>query len=299
MVNKNKIIELSENGLTCQEIKDQLGGSLTTIRKYIKEAGLQTNSKITRLNKEVLQNITNLLDNGYTNLEIATKLNMSKTTVRKYTHMLNRDTNSFKKKRIVNKHIELTEEQEDLLYGSLLGDMSISKTQKSYRPSISQGGNQEQYFDYKCDVFKDLIGKPNKCKRYDKRTKKYYNKYSVKLLANNIYKKFYNLLYKDGIKTITDKWLSHVTPLGLAVWFMDDGSNCGTIATNCFTKDECLLIQQWIKSEYNIETTLQVQRKKNIQYVIYIRKKSRKLFYNIIIPYIIPSMLYKLKNWNL
>lgn len=40
MIDKNKIIELNQKGLTCQEIKNLLGGSLTTIRKYIKESGL-------------------------------------------------------------------------------------------------------------------------------------------------------------------------------------------------------------------------------------------------------------------
>ena len=128
--------------------------------------------------------------------------------------------------------------------------------------------------------------------------KKYYNKYSVKFLANQVYEKFYNSLYKNGTKSVTQEWSDKITPLGLAIWFMDDGSNCGTIATNCFTKEECFLIQKWLKSKYNIETTLQKQRKENVQYVIYIKTNSRKLFYNTIIKYVIPSMLYKLKNWN-
>ena len=271
MIDKNKIIELNQKGLTCQEIKNLLGGSLTTIRKYIKESGFQTNSKITRLNNDVLHHIDILL---------------------------NKDTNSSKNKRIINEYVELTKTQEEILYGSLLGDMSISKTKNSYRPSISHGGQQELYFDYKCKEFKNLLGKINKSKRFDKRTKKYYNKYSVKFLANQVYEKFYNSLYKNGTKSVTQEWLDKITPLGLAIWFMDDGSNCGTIATNCFIKEECFLIQKWLKSKYNIETTLQKQRKENIQYVIYIKTNSRKLFYNTIIKYVIPSMLYKLKNWN-
>lgn len=298
MIDKNKIIELNQKELTCQEIKNLLGGSLTTIRKYIKENGFQTNSKITRLNNDVLHHIDILLNKGYTNSEIAEKLKMSKTTTRKYTYILNKDTNSSKNKRIINKYIELIKTQEEILYGSLLGDMSISKTKNLYRPSISHGGQQELYFDYKCKEFKNLLGKINKSKRFNKRTKKYYNKYSVKFLANQVYEKFYNSLYKNGIKSVTQEWLDKITPLGLAIWFMDDGSNCGTIATNCFTKEECFLIQKLLKSKYNIETTLQKQRKENIQYVIYIKTNSRKLFYNTIIKYVIPSMLYKLKNWN-
>ena len=37
---------------------------------------------------------------------------MSKTTTRKYTYILNKDTNSSKNKRIINKYIELTKTQE-------------------------------------------------------------------------------------------------------------------------------------------------------------------------------------------
>ena len=77
--------------------------------------------------------------------------------------------------------------------------------------------------------------------------KKYYNKYSVKFLANQVYEKFYNSLYKNGTKSVTQEWLDKITPFVLAIWFMDDGSNCGTIATNCFTKEECFLIQKMVK----------------------------------------------------
>ena len=37
MIDREKVIELNKAGKTCQEIKDIIGGSLTTIRKYIKE----------------------------------------------------------------------------------------------------------------------------------------------------------------------------------------------------------------------------------------------------------------------
>ena len=43
MIDKELIIKLNKSGKTCQEIRDELGYSLTTIRKYIKE-NLQTKS---------------------------------------------------------------------------------------------------------------------------------------------------------------------------------------------------------------------------------------------------------------
>lgn len=39
---------------------------------------------------------------------------------------------------------------------------------------------------------------------------------------------------KNGIKTITKSWLNKLTERSLAFWFMDDGSNSGILATNCF-----------------------------------------------------------------
>lgn len=297
MVNKEQILKLHSQGKTCQEIREILGNSLTTIRKCIKEAGLSTNTKITRLDEEILSKVLILVEKGKTNAEIAEKLHMSPTTVRKYTtKILGKETNSVKTHSITNKALELTTEQEEILRGSLLGDMCLSTTSKLHRISITHGGEQEEYFDHKCNVFKNILGKINKTPRYDKRTQKYYNRYTVRLLAHPIFEILYNELYINGIKTITKEYLNKLTPRSLAYWFMDDGCNSGTLATNCFSKEECELIRDWLYIRYNIETTLQ---RNNKQYLVYIRTKSRQLFYDLVSPYFIPSMLYKINNWNL
>lgn len=298
MVNKEQILKLHSEGKTCQEIRDILGNSLTTIRKYIKEAGLNTNSKISRPNEDTFNRIQCLLDEGKTNLEISRILRMSPTTVRKYTiNVLHRETNSIKAKSIKSKELNLTKEQLEVLYGSLLGDMCLSTTSKLHRVSINHGGSQEEYFDYKCKIFNNLLGKVNKTPRYDKRTQKYYNRYSVRLLTHPVFEEIYNKLYIDGVKTITKDYLSKLTDRSLAFWFMDDGCNSGTLATNCFSKEECELIQEWLFNKYSIKTTL--QKASNNQFVIYIRRESRPIFYAIVYPYFIPSMLYKINNWNL
>ena len=54
---------------------------------------------------------------------------------------------------------------------------------------------------------------------------------------------------------------------------MDDGSNDGTIATNCFTKTECELLQAWLKETWDIITTIQ---KNSTNQVLHISAKSRK-----------------------
>ena len=80
---------------------------------------------------------------------------------------------------------------------------------------------------------------------------------------------------------------------------MDDGCNSGELATNSFSYEEVSLIKDWFKTKYNINTTIHHQKNKSgVQYLIYILVESRHRFYELVKPYIIPSMEYKFKNWN-
>lgn len=294
-----KILELNKEGKTSKEIAEILNIGDSTVRKKLKAAGVKNNIKRTRSgDPDVYNKIKELVLSGLTNTQIAKELHMSPTTTRKYTKEMGLETNSVKTKSIKNDELVLTQQQKEVLYGSLLGDMNIGINGKLPRVSIVHGGDQEAYFDHKCEIFKNILGKVNKTSRYDKRTQKLYNRFAVRLLAHPVFFEFYNILYNsDGIKIITQEWLDKVTPQGLAYWFMDDGCNSGTLATNCFTLDECKLIQDWLYNTYKIETTL--QKAPNNQYLVYIKTKSRPIFYDLVYPYMVPSMLYKLYNWNL
>lgn len=290
----NQIINLHEQCNTPIEIGKILNCNRNTVTNYLKKLGLIPYT----IRSKNISKISKLLDEGKTNLEIAKILDLSPTTVRKYTkEYLHRDTNSIKTKCITKEKLTLTDTQLEVLYGSLLGDMCITKETKNARISITHSGLQEEYFDYKCNIFKNLIGKVDKSDRYDKRTNKYYKKCAVRLLAHPLYNELYNTLYINGIKTITRDWLDKLTPLSIAIWFMDDGSNCGTIATNCFSIEECELIKTWFLEKYNIQTS--IHKAANNQHVLYILKNSRNIFYDLVIDYFIPSMYYKLENWNL
>lgn len=41
----------------------------------------------------------------------------------------------------------------------LLGDMCLSTSSKFHQVSITHGGNQEEYFDHKCKIFSNILGK--------------------------------------------------------------------------------------------------------------------------------------------
>lgn len=293
-INLNELRTQIESGLNYSQLAKMFNCNERTIEKYAKKLGLVVKTKITKRNDPViLEKIKTMVESGKTNNEIAKELRISPTTVRRYTkELLGKDTNSIKAKSV--KDICLTDEQLEIIYGSLLGDMSISKTKNLARISITQGGSHEDYFDFVCSKFEGLLGKISKEPRFDNRTKKWYNKFIVRFLAHKQYLSIYNLIYKNGVKTITQEWLNKLTPKSIAYWFMDDGSRSGDLATNCFTLQEVELCQKWFKDKFNIDTRIRKIANKE-QWLLIICVNSRQNFDDLIRPYIHKSMLYKLK----
>lgn len=76
---------------------------------------------------------------------------------------------------------------------------------------------------------------------------------------------------------------------------MDDGCKCkpyggALLCTNCFTRDELKLIQEMFSKKFDINVTLNCTSN-----LVYIPTKEFPKFKNLISPYIIPSMKYKLE----
>lgn len=295
-----EIIPLIKEGKSAKEISEIVGCAISTVRSCAKSNNLEIVKLRGSMNKDKEIEILKLLDEGMSLKEIADKLEVCEATIRNYKHKLKNEIVAKRTPTKAKEKIELTQIQLEVLYGSLLGDMSIDKTSgRTSRLVINQGGEQEAYFDYKCKIFENLLGKINKSNRYDKRTDKWYHKYSVRFLANPVYNNIYEELYLNNIKTVTKNWLNKVTERGLAFWFMDDGNNKGVLATNCFSYEECSLIKEWFLEKWNIEVTIEHQKgKSGVQYVIYFPKEAKNKFYKLTHQYFIPEMEYKIKNWN-
>lgn len=295
-----KIIPLIKEGKSAKEIAEIVGCAVSTVRMCAKSNDLELIKLRGSITPDKEKDILNLLDAGLTLQEIADKLGVCEATIRNYKHKLKNEEVQKRTSTKVREKIELTDIQLEILYGSLLGDMSLDKaSNRTTRPVISHGGEQEAYFDHKCEIFKNLIGKISKKDRYDKRTDKWYHKFYVRFMSNPIYDKFYDELYPNNVKTITKEWLNKVTPRGLAYWFMDDGNVKGVLATNCFSYEECLLIKNWLYEKWKIEVTIEHQKgKSGVQYVIYFTKNAKKIFYNLTAQYFIEEMKYKIQGWN-
>src|SRR4030042_2452814 len=194
--------------------------------------------------------------------------------------------------------------QFDVIIGSLLGDgrlecRSVGKRYPiSARLRIHQSDKQKEYVFWKYkQLAKFVLRKPRRIKAsYDSKRKRthyswYFHTKSTKELG-----KLYHCFYKNGQKVLP-KDIFHVLSLkGLAIWFMDDGSNTGnsyTLSTHCFSVSEQKRIIDFLKRKYDIAATLIRDRTKH---KIAIGRKEYQKLNTLIESFIIPSMNYKICN---
>jgi len=138
---------------------------------------------------------------------------------------------------------------------------------------------------------------PHKVVQYDKRHDKECIEWRFSTKVHPYFTELRQLFYPKGKKAVPKEISKLLTsPLSLAVWFMDDGgrrNDCYGLFLNTlsFTKAEHSLLQECLRNNFSLESRLHW-----IQdgYRIYIPSASARKFCEIVYPYIIPSMLYKL-----
>lgn len=293
---KEQIKTLYLDGKTCEEIGKVVNLSGRTVLYHLHNMNIPIRSqkKINQLEFEKLWN------QNKSDKEIADYFGVEETTIKSYR---TKGQNVGKFKRTNNfseqEHV-LSTLQEQCIYGSLLGDLSIGKPTKknpNCRLYIVHSQKQEELFMKKVEILGEFMGAYRLTNLTpDKRTGKVYATYRGNSKAHPIFNKIRDLLYKEDVKTITQEFLDKInSPIALAYWFMDDGTYRGTFATNGFSEHEVDLLIKWMKEKWNIICTKQQNIQSSVQYVIHISEQSRKYFEELIFPYMIPSMYYKLK----
>jgi len=126
------------------------------------------------------------------------------------------------------------------------------------------------------------------------------NSYTFSSL-NWIYDMFYEINNEQNklVKIVPLNIEDYLTPMALAIWFMDDGSKLGKgakIATNNFSLSEIEFLCKILLKKYNLVATTH-KAGKNKGYTIYINKISMPNFSKLIKPHMISSMYYKLGNY--
>lgn len=106
------------------------------------------------------------------------------------------------------------------------------------------------------------------------------------------------MFYKNNLKIIPRNLGDYLTPLALAIWFLNGCSKLGkgSEVASMFrvSKEDLKYLCKIIKNKYNIDTTI-ISGGKN-RHTLYIKSTSMTTFYKIVKPHISPSLYYKLKG---
>ena len=181
--------------------------------------------------------------------------------------------------------LELSQRQKEILIGCVLGDAYISPLGKV---RIEQSTKQRAYVDWKYQELRSLCygAQPREIIHTLPRGRQHA---SVFFLLRQYFRSWRSIFYEGRIK-IFPRDLP-ITPLSVAVWYMDDGCWTGKKALICAESFDGIYRENMQKAfidQYGIETVVG----KNGRLVI--RKKFHDQFFSLIAPHIIPSMKYKL-----
>jgi len=193
----------------------------------------------------------------------------------------------------------MNKENRSILIGMVLGDGYIYCKDNIARLRMNHSLKQYEYINHKAILLGEIfnIKKPKLIRTIS-------NGYPQVILVKE--DKYFRILrkwiYKNNIKTYSKKILDYLTPHGIAIWWMDDGSLSMKMRDNkihareghlniYITKSQNEIISNWFFEKYNISF---VPVKNKGLYRLRINTTNLKRFLPIIKPYIIDSMKYKI-----
>lgn len=205
-----------------------------------------------------------------------------------------------KKRKLHRLMIFLFREQKSILFGIILGDGYLQKTgKKNARLRLEHGGNQKEYLLWKVKKLGKLFqGKPKYLERIHPISKRKYSYWRHQSQSLPYLGKLRNIFYPDGKKKIPEDLEKYLTPVTLAVWYMDDGyyylrDNCSYLYLGNVTQKKAEIVAQVLFKKFSIIARVK-QKKKG--YAIYFPPKETQKLKKIIKGHIIHQFNYKLPS---
>ena len=196
----------------------------------------------------------------------------------------------------------LNDIQKQVLHGMLLGDSIFCKDKRykeSYKVMFFHSEKQKDYFDKKASTFN----------KFTYAVTSYISGYGslcYKTGINNPYLKYAYNLIGDRKNTISQEFINSITPLTLAIWYMDDGSRekgsdeinttnkYSRASFSAFRYNENvvdLLVNKLNEFGYNASKCF---AKRDNGFLIHLNAVGSQKFFGDIAKYIPSSMSYKL-----
>jgi hypothetical protein len=194
--------------------------------------------------------------------------------------------------------VDFTERQREIIVGTLLGDGHLeTRTQgRTYMLKIEHGYSQKTYVDWLYQELLSMTLSRPKVK-FQMVRGKMYQKYWFNSVTTGSLRFYGQQFYEQKKKVVPQQIGKWLTPLGLAVWFMDDGSikskECSAriMNTQCYDETSLDRLISTFSTRYNIVARKRQQREGQ---QLYIPASETGKLKEIIGQYVLPSMQYKL-----
>ncbi len=187
--------------------------------------------------------------------------------------------------------LKLDRTQREVLVGLLLGDGHLETQNEgcTYRLKVEQSEQHQPYVQHLYELFQAWVLTPPQPKKE--------GKWWFQTISHGAFRFYAQQFYREGRKAVPKIIHRLLKPRGLAYWFMDDGSMKDThsravvLNTQSFSREDVARLAQVLSEKFALEAYLRRQRE---GYQIVIAGGSLQRFLDLIEPYLIPEMRYKL-----
>jgi recombination protein RecA len=192
--------------------------------------------------------------------------------------------------------------QWEVILGGLLGDAALSPTRSGHgaRLRFGHGAAQAEYCDWKASLFANI----GTSRSVNAEGAVFYDVAALPELAE-----LRRAVYLDGKKVLSHDYLKGLTPLALAVWYMDDGSfslraegvqertregsGRSEICVEAIESTSRERLVEHLADTWGIRPTLRLRGKRQKAVLTFAKDETAKL-HALIAPFVHPSMAYKL-----
>lgn len=195
----------------------------------------------------------------------------------------------------------LTKRQKAILYGMVFGDGYLQATgQHNARLRLEHSSKQREYIEWKYHELKDLFGRrPVALERVHPLSGRTYHYLRLQSNASPALGALRMVFYQNNRKIFPER-LDHflVSPLTLAVWYMDDGYLYGRdqmafIYLPSYSEQNLDRLTEHLTKQFSLNATWHCSRRKQSCHISFPVAETQKLS-ALINEYIIPSLKYKL-----
>lgn len=185
-------------------------------------------------------------------------------------------------------------EKRSILMAMVMGDGCLKKNNVL---SITHCARQKDYLIFKAKLLAEVL-EINVPKVYQ--TEHEYESWRFNK-GHKLFRIYRNWIYKNDVKTFNLDWLRYITPQGLAIWYMDDGSliakkRNGKIhafelyISTYLSKEENQVLIDWLFDTYQIKFN---QNQNKGKYRLRCSTQEARKFVELVKPFIVPCLEYK------